>query len=175
MKKLFSAVQEQEAKVVMRKNVASTEGWDGLLAGHLTGVTLTGLAYTGLPVVGAVAGGAANAGAAALVNNYNKKITKEARALSRLIAEAKAKGIESGKLTQEQVDKIQDTLENKSVLLHGIGGIIPFFNIGLTTVNGHDVEESYKKLQFMIKESEKLTRKLERDGVELEVKKDETL
>ena len=175
MKKLFSAVQEQEAKVEMRKNVASTEGWGGAFAGHLTGATLTGLAYTGLPVVGAVAGGAANAGAAALVNNYNKKITKEARALNRLIAEAKAKGIESGKLTQKQVDKIQDTLENKSVLLHGIGGIIPFFNIGLTMVNGHDVEESYKKLQFMIKESEKLTRKLERDGVELEVKKDETL
>ena len=175
MKKLFSAVQEQEAKIEMRKNVASTEGWGGLFAGHLTGCTLTGLAYTGLPVVGAVAGGAANAGAAALVNNYNKKITKEARNLNRLIAEAKAKGIETGKLTQKQVDKIQDTLENKSVLLHGIGGIIPFFNIGLTMVNGHDIEESYKKLQFMIKESEKLTRKLERDGVELEVKKDETL
>jgi hypothetical protein len=80
MKKLFSAVQEQEAKVEMRKNVASTEGWGGLFAGHLTGCTLTGLAYTGLPVVGEVAGGAVNAGAAALVNNYNKKITKEARA-----------------------------------------------------------------------------------------------
>ena len=174
MKKLFSAVQEQEAKVEMRKNVASTEGWVGGISGWLSLATLSALTVIN-PVVAYAATGAANAGAAALVNNYNKKISQEASKLLRLMEEAKQKGIDTGKLSPRDVEKIDNGLENKSVLLNGLGGAIPIVNLFVSISNGSQIQNTYAKLQTLVKESEKLTKKLERDGVKLEFNKNASL